>query len=1120
MRTPRRHALLGTLLLLVVLAGLLPCAVPALRVVTAQHANDAPSGPIATLVPCLQPGAPRFATTCFGSAWTIARYRGAGDPTNGDAPESDPALIAFGDATPDGSADRAGDPTNGHVPLATLGEVGATYGVAFASGSNPTAPPVARDARLFVGAYTKRLTRFGPDGPGAIAVLNQTSGIVTPYVQVPAVVAGPRGRPGDPGDGSAASFPNGQPYTPELGGIHRTLRDDPSLTLVGVSGLGDIALDPQEHYLYAVNLHTRRVVRFDTWADDPQASRTLLPENVAALAPCAAFGGSDNYRPFSLLVTDDTLLLGGVCSATTTQTRADLRARVDRLALASGTWSTALDVPLAAYDAQRGTWFGIDLGWEPWNDDPAAIFAGNVMQPILSGLALTEDGVLLLGLRSRLGDQGASYRIPSESGRAFGDLLRAMPAPGGGWEAPQSSAQEDFQDDNPTTHAEQAWGALAFIPSTHAGSLGGDVLTTYLTPYDLNSAGAAWFDAQGGGPTAREELYATGQANTGPDPATFAKSDGLGDVTLLCAWRAVGDRVWLDTNSDGVQDSGEPHIDGVRLQVRDARGVLVATVTTGAITGASGNYRVYVEPFQPYTIQIDPAMFAAGQPLAGLTPTLRDRGADDARDSDVDDQGQVRVAAAGNGAVDLTFDIGLTRRTEVAIVKRGPTVTLPGATLSYTLTYTNRSSADAADVLVSDTLPLGLTFVNSTPPPTTIAGRDLRWQIGTLRAGASGSITLVAQVAPGGANGTGLTNAAQIVTTTPGDDPGDNTSSTTTLLLQPDLAITKTDGVSMVQPGDPLTYTLTITNVGPIGAAAVVITETPPLPIADPSWNDVGNGSYTQAIGPLAAGATVTRTLVLRLPDPLPPALHPQIINTAQVAARCCLDPTPGDTIATDRDTPLVGTVGDLVWRDTDGDGVQDADESGLPNVPMELLDPTSGQVRATTTSDAHGSYSFGGLRLGRVAVRIAPTALATTYRNYVLTTDPLPQATLTASAPRDDTLDLGLQPDGTTAVVLTYLLTERRGTGYRVRWGTVSEQATLRFRVERTRVLVRTDAVVVGSVPSQGSQGGDYTLDDAAAPPGGALAYWLVEVAAGGQETVYGPLIVRRVVALPLVAQ
>ena len=53
----------------------------------------------------------------------------------------------------------------------------------------------------------------------------------------------------------------------------------------------------------------------------------------------------------------------------------------------------------------------------------------------------------------------------------------------------------------------------------------------------------------------------------------------------------------------------------------------------------------------------------------------------------------------------------------------------------------------------------------------------------------------------------------------------------------------------------------------------------------------------------------------------------------------------------------LPGRLGDRVWLDENGNGLQDLDEGGIPNVLVELL--RDGEVVESTTSDQYGFYFF-----------------------------------------------------------------------------------------------------------------------------------------------------------------
>ena len=78
---------------------------------------------------------------------------------------------------------------------------------------------------------------------------------------------------------------------------------------------------------------------------------------------------------------------------------------------------------------------------------------------------------------------------------------------------------------------------------------------------------------------------------------------------------AIGDRVWVDANGDGIQDPGEAGVEGVVLTLRDNAGAQVgATVTTNS----NGDYLFTEVPFgEDYVVSIDPA----DTQLAGYTET-------------------------------------------------------------------------------------------------------------------------------------------------------------------------------------------------------------------------------------------------------------------------------------------------------------------------------------------------------------------------------------------------------------------------------------------------------------------------------------------------------------------
>ena len=73
------------------------------------------------------------------------------------------------------------------------------------------------------------------------------------------------------------------------------------------------------------------------------------------------------------------------------------------------------------------------------------------------------------------------------------------------------------------------------------------------------------------------------------------------------------------------------------------------------------------------------------------------------------------------------------------------------------------------------------------------------------------------------------------------------------------------------------------------------------------------------------------------------------------------------------------GDVGDYVWDDANGDGVQDAGETGLAGVTLSLVD-ASGNVVATTTTDADGYYYFADIEAGNYTVVVDASTLPAGY--------------------------------------------------------------------------------------------------------------------------------------------
>ncbi len=78
------------------------------------------------------------------------------------------------------------------------------------------------------------------------------------------------------------------------------------------------------------------------------------------------------------------------------------------------------------------------------------------------------------------------------------------------------------------------------------------------------------------------------------------------------------------------------------------------------------------------------------------------------------------------------------------------------------------------------------------------------------------------------------------------------------------------------------------------------------------------------------------------------------------------------------------GFVGDLIFLDSNGDGSFDAGESGIEGVVVELLDGDNDDLLANNVTDENGHYYFGNLPAGNYKVRVQTSSLPTGLTNSI----------------------------------------------------------------------------------------------------------------------------------------
>jgi Peptidase family C25/SdrD B-like domain/GEVED domain len=128
----------------------------------------------------------------------------------------------------------------------------------------------------------------------------------------------------------------------------------------------------------------------------------------------------------------------------------------------------------------------------------------------------------------------------------------------------------------------------------------------------------------------------------------------------------------------------------------------------------------------------------------------------------------------------------------------------------------------------------------------------------------------------------------------------------------------------------------------------------------------------------------------------------------------------PTDVLPTADPDLATGSIGDLIWLDSDGDGALDAGEDGIARVVVNLYTDTNGNgtlgagdaLVASTVTNVNGGYRFTGLTAGRYFVDVDETSLPSTAL-LITTTDPANTLiTLATSSTQVLTADAGYSPN------------------------------------------------------------------------------------------------------------
>jgi len=813
---------------------------------------------------------------------------------------------------------------------------------------------------------------------------------------------------------------------------------------IGNIGLGDIDISSDGKVLYVVNIYNNKLYLIDT------ATKALL-ESVEIPKECNV---ADDTRAFALKYSDGELYVGVTCSAYNSKNKNDLEAIVYRYS-GSSNFEQVIRYGLiyysdgandaggnydenkskgAAYVAAAGDGSEYGNQFNPWINDWSE-FEVKVdfvikPQPILADIEFiyrNKKKYMVMGFLDRAGLQTGYKNYDTDAsdeenddenfgGCTGGDALIAsmnsdgtatlenngkIDGEGGVSDNDQGPDRGEFfhydfwqSAKGDIYHEEIVQGGTAYLAgSSSVPFIAFDPANT------VNSGGVKFFNNVDGTSDISKILY-----NGGEENGTQGKSGGLGDLELLTepAPIEIGNRVWFDSNRDGIQDSNESGIGDVELVLSagsDCSNIIANTKTDsdGSYIFNQDNVDGGLSPYTQYTVCIDKSQFTNKKGVEDtilegmvLTTLNVDDNSKDSIDSDINNSedglsANLLFTTDDFGENNHSFDIGL-----VETYCIGDRIWLDkdkdgiqdsdesNVTQEVKVELLDKDGNIAKDANGDDIEPI--TTTDGTYKFCTLLPDSYKVRI----------------TPPDG----------YIVTTKDsGDDSIDSdidpaTNETDVFSIEDD---NMTIDIGLYAKtyclGDYIWYDNNKNGVqdsdeSGVSGVSITLNETGATTITDESGKyefcELENGDYS---------ITVDKET---LPDSY-------IFTTQNSGGDDTLDsdinPEDGKsnivTIADSDNMTLDGGIfktyclGDYIWYDNNKNGVQDSDESGVSGVSITL-----NETGATTTTDESGKYEFCGLENGDYSITVDKETLPD---NYIFTAQ---------NSGDDDSLDSDINPE------------------------------------------------------------------------------------------------------------
>ena len=443
----------------------------------------------------------------------------------------------------------------------------------------------------------------------------------------------------------------------------------------------------------------------------------------------------------------------------------------------------------------------------------------------------------------------------------------------------------------------------------------------------------------------------------------------------------IGDQLFVDVNQNGgnAPDAGDKVLPGVKVTLTwTGPGGITRTYET--TTDADGKYKF--ENLLPgeYKVSVDPQSLIKAEPLLDVL-THSPAGDVDAKKVVSEDvkkdaaklaqafnlNTSVTLTGEKNQNLDQDWGFGISADTAIMKAITDPDEAAqesfeftPGQRVTYTLTLTNNGPGAATGVKASDELPSGVSFVEAQGDGSYDAATGV-WDLSglTLAKGDVKKIAITVEITGEGA-GKLVTNVARIThQDQAGDDPTNNESSASfkggynlggTIYRDSDASYSKGDDEQRFK-----------------GVTVALLNEDG-TPVLDAEGNPMTATTDEKGAYQFVGLAPASYRVVIVDPDKGDLAgLIPTQAYTGRGVTEAAVTITDASVQGVDFGLVAPATIGDRVWNDQDGNGV-DNGEPGVPGVTVILKDANGVEV-ARTTTDANGNYRFAGLVPGTYTV-------------------------------------------------------------------------------------------------------------------------------------------------------